>query len=63
MLMWNWQCPFGEGILQTVGFLVLTGLISAMVLGNLVAIILVRIAKFQQASQNNSKKTGDLDGN
>lgn len=63
MLMWNWQCPFGNGIYQIVGFLALTGLISAIVLGNLSAIILVRIAKFQQNSQNITKKTGDIDGN
>ncbi len=63
ILVWNWQCPFGNGILQTVSFLALTGLISAMVLGNLAAFILVRIAKFRHSSQKTPKKTGDIDGN
>ncbi len=63
ILAWNWQCPFGSGIFHTLGFLALTGLISAIVLGNLAAFILVRIAKFRHASQKTRKKIGDIDGN
>ncbi len=44
----NWHCPFGNGMLQVGGFLVLTAFGSAIVVGNLTALILIRIAKIKQ---------------
>ena len=51
ILLKYWKCPFGNGILQTLGFLFLIGVICAVVLGNLVAILLVGIAKMRQVSR------------
>ncbi len=59
----SWHCPFGDGIFQTLGFLVITGVISAIVVGNLVAFLLIRIAKSQQGSRKTSRRKGDSDGN
>ena len=52
----NWRCPFGEGILQVGGFLVLTAFGSAIILGNLTAIISIGVAKYRQRSSDSSKK-------
>ena len=46
-----WDCPFGNGMLQTVGFSILIGLSCGVVLGNLVAILLIWIAKMRQSSR------------
>ncbi len=64
MLTHEWQCPFGDGIFQTLGFLAITGFISAIVLGNLVAFLLIGIAKYQQqVSRKTPQRDGDIDGN
>lgn len=63
MFMLGWQCPFGDSILQTVGFLAITGFGSAIVLGNLVAFLLIGITKYQQVSRKTSSEEGDPDGN
>ena len=44
----HWHCPFGDGILQVGGFLAITGVGGAIVLGNLVALFLIGIAKIKQ---------------
>ena len=59
----NWPCPFGNGIFQTLGFLAITGFISAIVVGNLVAFLLIGIAKYQHSSHKSSYREGDADGN
>lgn len=51
LLLHIWQCPFGNGFLQVLGFLILVGLVSAVVVGNLVALILIWIAKIRQNSR------------
>lgn len=52
MLIYNWNCPFGDGILQKIGFLFVSGFGSAVVFGNLVGILLMGILRlysyFQQ---------------
>ena len=58
----SWRCPFGDGIFQTLGFLMVTGIVSAIVLGNLVAFLLMRIVKYQ-VSRKTSQREGDPDGN
>lgn len=52
----NWSCPFGDGILRVGGFLVLTAIGSAIVAGNLTAIISIGIAKYRRAPSDASKK-------
>ena len=44
----NWHCPFGDGILQIGGFLVLTAFGSAIVVGNLTALVSIGISKYRQ---------------
>jgi len=52
----QWRCPFGEGILQIGGFLVLTGLGGAIVLGNLSALVLIAAAKYRRRLSDLLKK-------
>ena len=52
----DWQCPFGDGILRIGGFLVITGFGSAIVFGNIVALVLIGFAKYRQILSNSSKK-------
>ena len=63
MLKYGWDCPFGDGIFQTVGFLAIAGFGSAIILGNLVAFLLIGIAKYQHSSRQSSRREGDSDGN
>ena len=44
----DWQCPFGNGILRIGGFLIISGFGSAIVVGNLTALILIGVAKIKQ---------------
>ena len=55
----HWHCPFGNSILQVGGFMAITGLGSAIVSGNLVAVFLIGIAKIKQRRINrpHSRKT------
>ncbi len=62
MLAYSWTCPFGDSVFQVVGFLVVTGIISAIISGNLVAFLLMRIVKYQ-VSRKTSQREGDPDGN
>ena len=52
----HWHCPFGDGPLQVGGFMALTGVGSAIVVGNLTALLLVGIAKYRRTSFNSSEK-------
>lgn len=52
----NWQCPFGDGILRLGGFLVITGFGSAIIFGNIVALVLIGFAKYRQILSNPSRK-------
>ena len=51
----DWQCPFGSGLIQIIGFLGITGLGSGIIIGNIVALILIGIAKYRTPS-NSTKK-------
>ena len=62
-LILDWHCPFGNGLFQTLAFSVLIGIISALVWGNLVALLLIRIAKYRHSTRKTSQREGDLDGN
>ena len=52
----NWPCPFGEGTIQVCGFLGIIGIGSGIVTGNLVALVLIGLAKHRQTTTNSSKK-------
>ena len=52
----DWQCPFGDGILRIGGFLLIAGFGSAIVFGNIVALVLIGLAKYRQILSNSSKK-------
>ncbi len=45
-----WLCPFGSGLIRTGGFVLLTGILSAVVIGNVAAFLLITIAKLRQSS-------------
>lgn len=51
----RWACPFGDGLLRIGGFLLLTGLGSAIVFGNLVAVFLMGLAKMKQGRANRAR--------
>ncbi|RKU16295.1 hypothetical protein C6503_12775 [Candidatus Poribacteria bacterium] len=52
----HWHCPFGDGILQVGGFLAITGVGSAIVVGNLTALILIGVAKYRRMRSDSSEK-------
>ena len=52
----NWHCPFGNGILRISGFLALTAIGSAIIIGNLIAIVLIGVAKYRRAPSDAPKK-------
>ena len=56
ILMLDWHCSFGEGILRIGSFLVIAGFGSAIVFGNLVALALIGFAKYRQMLSGLSKK-------
>ncbi len=63
ILTLGWHCPFGSGLFYTLAFSVLTGIICALVLGNLVALLLIKIVKYRQITRKTSQKEGDPNGN
>lgn len=62
-LGFGWHCPFGQGLFQALTFSVLIGVICALILGNLVAFLLIRVVKYRQVARKTSQREGDLDGN
>lgn len=56
IFIFDWQCPFGDGILRIGSFLVIAGFGSAIIFGNIVALALISFAKYRQILSNPSKK-------
>ena len=52
----DWQCPFGVGIFRIGVFLVISGFGSAIVFGNIAALVLIGFAKYRQILSGSSKK-------
>ena len=52
----DWHCPFGNGIIRIGGFLVIAGFGSAIIFGNIVALVLIGFAKYRQMLSDSSKK-------
>ena len=56
IFMLNWQCPFGDGIFRIGGFFVIAGFGSAIIFGNIIALVLISFAKYRQILSNPSRK-------
>lgn len=56
IFIFDWHCPFGDGILRIGGFLIILGFGSAVIFGNLVALILIGFAKYRQMLSDSSRK-------
>ena len=52
----HWHCPFGDGILQVGGFMAITALGSAIVVGNLTALVIIAVAKYRRMLSDLPKK-------
>lgn len=52
----DWQCPFGGGVLQVGGFIAITGVGSAIIVGNLTALILIGVTKYRRLLSDPSSK-------
>ena len=52
----DWHCPFGDGIFRIGGFLIISGFGSAIVLGNIIALVLIGFAKYRQTLSDSSEK-------
>lgn len=44
----RWTCPFGDRIFHNVIFSLLSGVVGALLLGNLAAVALILIAKYRK---------------
>ena len=47
----HWACPFGSGLIRTGAFVVLTGILSATLIGNLVVLLLIFNDEFKVSKQ------------
>ena len=45
-----WSCPFGEGVIRIGGFVLLTGILSALLAGNAAALLVIFIARLRRSS-------------
>ncbi|MBI1923703.1 hypothetical protein HYR99_05580 [Candidatus Poribacteria bacterium] len=50
------SCPFGSGVIRVGGFVLLTGILSAALIGNGVALLLIFVAKFRQSSSGSRRR-------
>ena len=46
----HWSCPFGEGVIRIGGFVLLTGILSALLAGNAAALLVIFIARLRRSS-------------
>ena len=45
-----WSCPFGQGVIRVGAFVLLTGVLGALLTGNVVALLVIFIAKLRRSS-------------
>ena len=45
-----WSCPFGEGVIRVGVFVLLMGILGALLTGNVVALLVIFIAKLRRLS-------------
>jgi hypothetical protein len=53
----HWSCPFGLGVIRTGGFVLLTGILGAILAGNGVALLSIFIAKRCQLSSASHRRS------
>ncbi len=46
----HWSCPFGQGVMQVGVFVLLTGVLGSLLTGNVVALLVIFIARLRRAS-------------
>ena len=52
----DWSCPFGPGVIRVGAFVLLTGILSALLIGNVGALLVIFIAKIRRASSASRRK-------
>ena len=45
----RWSCPFGDGVLPIGAFVLLTGVLGGILVGNATAVVLILVAKGHQS--------------
>ena len=45
----RWSCPFGDGVLRIGVFVLLTGVLGGVLVGNAAAVVLILVAKCRQS--------------
>ena len=45
-----WSCPFGEGVIRIGGFVLLTGILSSLLVGNAAALLVIFVARLRRSS-------------
>ena len=45
-----WSCPFGEGVIRVGAFVLLMGILGALLIGNAVALLVIFIVKLHRSS-------------
>ena len=51
-----WSCPFGSGVVSTGGFVLLMGILGAILIGNGTALLLILIKKHRRMSNSRYKE-------
>ena len=46
----HWSCPFGQGVMQVGVFVLLTGILGSLLTGNVVALLVIFIARLRRSS-------------
>lgn len=46
----SWSCPFGQGMIRIGVFVLLTGILTALLAGNAAALLVIFIAKLRRSS-------------
>ena len=46
-----WSCPFGPGVIRIGVFVTLTGILGSLLAGNVVALLVIFIAKLRRSSK------------
>lgn len=46
----HWSCPFGQGVMQIGVFVLLTGVLGSLLTGNVVALLVIFIARLRRSS-------------
>ncbi len=45
-----WSCPFGQGVIRIGVFVLLTGILSSLLIGNVAALLVIFIARLRRSS-------------